>query len=185
MPVNDLVFIWGMPGSGKTTLGKKLAKQLNFEWIDSDNYIELNEGKSISEIFEKEGEEYFRQLELKSLREFLKLNKVLVSCGGGFPVFNENYKIMLNNAFCIYLKADIGLLNRRLLDQNNKRPLLSALNGEQILIKLKEIYETRKEIYEKANFQINIPVKSVNTLILQVSQEFKTFQKCRSESQII
>jgi shikimate kinase len=176
MPVSDLVFIWGMPGSGKTTLGKKLAKELNFEWIDSDNFIELNEGKSINEIFEKEGEVYFRNIEQESLQEFLKLDKVLISCGGGFPVFNDNHKIMLKNGFCIYLKAELGLLNQRILKNNDKRPLLSGSNEEQNLQKIKEIFERRKEIFETANIQINIPVKSSKSFILQASQEFYKFK---------
>jgi shikimate kinase len=176
MPLKDLVFIWGMPGSGKTTLGKKLAKQLNFDWIDSDNYIENSEGKTIEELFKKNGEDYFRKLEKKSLDEFLNLDKVLISCGGGFPVFNENNKTMLENGFCIYLKAELGLLNKRLIENNTKRPLLSGSNEGLILIKLTEIFENRKEIYETANFQINIPVKSTKSFILQASQAFYNFK---------
>ncbi|MFY8107689.1 MAG: shikimate kinase [Bacteroidia bacterium] len=176
MPSKDLVFIWGMPGSGKTTLGKKLAKELNFDWIDSDNYIENAEGKSVSELFEKHGEEYFRKLEKKSLEEFLNLNKVLISCGGGFPVFNQNNKTMLENGFCIYLKAELGLLNKRLIENNSKRPLLSGSNEGQILKKLTEIFGNRKEIFETAHYQINIPVKSSKTFIIQASQAFYSFK---------
>jgi shikimate kinase len=176
MTPKDLVFIWGMPGSGKTTLGKKLAKQLNYDWIDSDNYIENAEGKSVSEIFDKHGEEYFRELEKKSLGEFLNLNKVLISCGGGFPVFNENNKTMLENGFCIYLKAELGLLNKRLIENNSKRPLLSGSNEGAILIKLTEIFENRKEIFETAHLQINIPIKSPKSFILQASQALHNFK---------
>lgn len=176
MPSKDLVFIWGMPGSGKTTLGKKLAKELNFDWIDSDSYIENVEGKSVAEIFETQGEEYFRDLEKKSLDEFLNLNKVLISCGGGFPVFNDNNKTMLENGFCIYLKAELGLLNKRLIENNTKRPLLSGSNEGQILLKLTEIFEKRKEIFETSHFQIKIPIKSNKSFILRASQAFFNFK---------
>ncbi len=176
MPSKDLVFIWGMPGSGKTTLGKKLAKELNFDWIDSDSYIENVEGKSVAEIFETQGEEHFRNLEKKSLDEFLNLNKVLISCGGGFPVFNDNNKTMLENGFCIYLKAELGLLNKRLIENNTKRPLLSGSNEGQILLKLTEIFEKRKEIFETSHFQIKIPIKSNKSFILQASQAFFNFK---------
>ena len=77
------IYLIGMPGCGKSTLGKRLAEKLNLDFIDMDNYIEKQACMFIDEIFEAYGEKYFRELETNTMREFMNLDNVIISCGGG------------------------------------------------------------------------------------------------------
>ncbi len=181
--MNNLIFLWGMPGSGKSTLGKKLAKKLVYNWVDSDQLIEKKLGKNISEIFNLHGEIYFRKIEESILSELILLDKTVISCGGGMPIYNNNAKTMLNHGFCIYLKADIKLLANRIKEGKNTRPLFSELSNENILSKLETILEQRETIYLQANLNINIPEKEPNSFINKASTAFME-SNCFSKSDI-
>jgi shikimate kinase len=86
-----------MPGSGKSTWGKKLAKALQYNFVDLDKLIELNEQLSIEDIFRQKGEEYFRDLEHKYLLKTIVMNNVVISCGGGTPCYNDNMNLINEN----------------------------------------------------------------------------------------
>jgi shikimate kinase len=164
-----------MPGSGKSTLGKKLAKQLAYNWLDSDKLIENKTGKTISEIFKTNGENYFREIEKSILSELIVLNNTVISCGGGMPIFNNNGKTMLEHGFCIYLNAEIKLLADRIKEGKNKRPQFSGNDDENILSNLETILEKREAIYLQANIHIKIPEKNPNAFILEASRAFKEY----------
>ncbi|MFN5829806.1 MAG: shikimate kinase, partial [Bacteroidota bacterium] len=87
--MKKVVYLTGFMGSGKTTVGKKLAAQLNYTFIDLDSYIEKQEGRSISELFNEHGENYFREVEHQCLQTLLKLEKLVIACGGGTPCFYD------------------------------------------------------------------------------------------------
>ena len=172
MKYPELIFLWGMPGSGKSTLGKKLANHLSYSWIDTDVSIEKSEGKTIEQIFNEEGEEKFRTLEENCLDELLSLKQTVISCGGGFPVFNNNATKMLEAGFCIYLDANLELLCQRILEGKDQRPLFSGVNLEKINDNLRNLFQKRQFIYELAHCKIKIPVKSSKAFILQVLEGF-------------
>lgn len=139
------VFLIGMPGCGKTTLGKIAAKKLGMEFADMDKEIEKAEGKSISDIFEMYGEEYFRDAETKMLRgEVLGDEDKIISTGGGIVVKEENIEILQNSGAEVifidrppeYIEADI---------ECSKRPLMK--NGADAVYKL---YRQRYARYERA-----------------------------------
>ncbi len=146
-----LIFLLGFMGSGKSTIGRALAKRLQLEFVDLDEFIEAQEGRSISVIFEQNGEEYFRALETSALQHILNADKnAIVSLGGGTPCFNDNMDL-LKQYPTVYLKTSNEELFKRLSRQRDHRPLIAGSSDEQ----LKEIIETRindrEPFYNKAS----------------------------------
>jgi shikimate kinase len=145
----NLVFL-GMMGSGKSSIGVMVSKKLNIPFIDIDNLIEEHTGMSITEIFETNGEDYFRNLEEKITIKSLKRKNTVVSLGGGGFVNNKIRKDILTNHFSFWLNWDDLVLIRR-IKGNKKRPLASKSTEQEI----KGIINKRKKIYSKADFKIN------------------------------
>jgi shikimate kinase len=141
------VFICGMPGSGKSTLGKKLAARWGTLFIDLDKAIEIETGKSPSAWITQDGEVAFRAVESEVLRNLDLGTFTVVSCGGGTPCFNNNLSWMLQNGKLVYLDLPIGMLLQRLQQADaDERPLLSAALSFEGLT---ELYEKRKAWYEQ------------------------------------
>ena len=159
-------YLIGMMGSGKSTVGKLLAKKLETPFLDLDHYIEVKNNKSINDIFKEKGENYFRQLETNALSE-IKGSKIVVACGGGIILNHENRKKISSNGKVVFLKASISSLIKRLLS-NKDRPLLNDKNIENELIK---IWNERKNYYnETAEITINTDgytPESISSLIVE------------------
>ena len=145
----NLVFL-GMMGSGKSSIGNLVSKKLDLPFIDIDNLIVENAGMSISKIFEKKGEVYFRNLEEKITLKTLKKIKNVISLGGGGFINTKIRKEILDNNFSFWLDWDESILVRRIKD-SKKRPLVFK-STEQ---KIKAIIKDRSKIYTKAQFKIN------------------------------
>ena len=145
----NLVFL-GMMGSGKSSIGNLLSKKLHLPFIDIDSLIIENTGMSVSEIFETNGEDYFRNLEEKITIKSLKHKKVVVSLGGGGFVNDKIRKDVLTNHFSFWLNWDDLVLIKR-IKSSKKRPLASKSTEQEI----KTIINKRKKIYSKADFKIN------------------------------
>ena len=137
-------YLIGMMGSGKSSVSKLLANKLQFSNIDIDKEIEKDEKLSIKEIFEKKGENYFREIESKYLLR--KRNSAVVSCGGGIILNKKNREFLRTNGYTIYLKSSIPTLEKRLLNKNS-RPLLNNDNLKETLL---NIYSKRKTLYTSA-----------------------------------
>ncbi len=131
-------------GSGKTTVGKQLAKRLRLDFVDSDHMIEERCGVSISTIFDIEGEEGFRKRETKMLTELCERSGVVLATGGGAIATEEN-RILLRKGFVIYLKTSIETQMAR-TQKNQNRPLLENVDAEE---KLKELMSERGTLYEQ------------------------------------
>jgi len=144
-----------MMGSGKTLVGKKLANEINFSFIDTDNLIEKKAGKSINRIFMEEGELYFRELEEHIVTGVLNKKNHVISLGGGAIVNNAIRKIIKNNSYNIYLKVKIDILASRLYN-SKKRPLIKSKNIEKTLTKL----ITKREYFYN---QADLIIKNENT----------------------
>ena len=112
----------GPMGSGKTSVGKKLAQSLNFDFIDTDDLIAKKEGMSITKIFETYGEHYFREIEKEIASEVSKLENCIISTGGGIILNAENVRRLRRNGMLIYLKTTSEVLFNRLKDAKD-RPL--------------------------------------------------------------
>ena len=144
----NLVFL-GMMGSGKTTLGKIVSKKLNKEFIDIDQLIEIHEGMTISDIFQKKGESFFRKFEERISIQNLKKSNSVISLGGGAFINKKIQKEVLRNHISIWLKWDNkNLINR--IRNSQKRPIAIQLND----IDLNQLIDGRSKIYSKAKYQI-------------------------------
>lgn len=127
-----------MRGSGKSTLGERLARQLRLEFLDIDKEIERVERMSIPEIIEQKGWEHFREVESKIARQMAFLDAHVIATGGGIILNPENMEYLKANGVIIYLQTTPEILDERI--QDSDRP--------DLLKSLKEIYEERKELYE-------------------------------------
>ena len=145
----NLVFL-GMMGSGKSSIGNLVSKRLDIPFIDIDNLIVTNTGMSISEIFEKKGEGYFRDLEEKFTLKSLKRIKNVVALGGGGFINTKIRKEILANHFSFWLNWNESILIKR-IKNSKKRPLAFKSTDHQIRIIIKD----RSKIYSNAQFKIN------------------------------
>lgn len=166
------IYIIGMPGSGKSTVGKSLAKKLSWAFIDLDQMIALHEQMNIDTIFEQKGEAYFRRVEHTTLLQTKNLNKVVISCGGGTPAFENNMDWINKNGLSIYLNASVSLLESRIIQSKTVRPLFKNLEKEQIEKKITKLFDQRKKYYCQAALLITLPLKSVKSLAEQASAHF-------------
>ena len=145
----NLVFL-GMMGSGKSSIGNLVSIKLNLPFIDIDSVIVENTGMSISEIFVKKGEDYFRNLEEKITLKSLQRIKNVISLGGGGFINIKARKEILTNHFSFWLHWDESILVRRIRD-SKKRPLAFKSTDQEI----RAIIRTRSKIYSNAQFKIN------------------------------
>jgi len=146
------VFLMGFMGAGKTTLGKALAKDLNVSFIDLDQYIERRYMKSVSQIFASRGEQGFREIESRLLREVGDFDDVIVSCGGSTPLIGDNMEYMLSHGQTVYLKCDNETLLRRLKVARSQRPLIASKSDEELEAFIEDETRRREPGYLKAEF---------------------------------
>ncbi len=161
------IFLVGMPSSGKSTLGKELAKNLGYSFTDMDKLIETREQKSINEIFASKGEDYFRELEKKILHTIQPNQSTVIATGGGVPCFHQNMDYIKENGISIFLNVDIDDLAKRIYKaQTNNRPLLNiaAESEETIIGNIKKLYQDRLPFYKQADIQVDGEI-SVNQLL--------------------
>lgn len=151
-------------GAGKTTIGRKLAKELNVPVYDTDHEVEKMAGKSITDIFSQEGETYFRNLETKVLKE-LPTEECVVTTGGGIILKEENCLWLAEHGHWIYLHCDPDEIAKRLV-HDTTRPLL---NGEKKK-ELHSLFNARLPLYEKAEIKIDTTGKSIMTTIAEIKK---------------
>lgn len=146
-------FLLGYMGSGKSTLGRALAERCDVDFIDLDDYIEAHAGKKIREIFADEGEAAFRELERRMLAEVCTNARrdVVVACGGGTPCFGNNMELMSSHGTTVLLAASHERLLERLKRGRHKRPLIAALNDEELDEFITKQLELRMPHYSKAS----------------------------------
>lgn len=140
-------------GSGKTSLGKLLARRLKFDFLDTDFEIETQEKCTIQEIFNTNGETYFRDKELEILHQISEGNiPTIFSTGGGMPIFNDNILLMKNKGLVVYLDVPIGMLHFRLKNDSN-RPLL--VSQENLFGYIEATLKERLPIYIQADLTVD------------------------------
>jgi len=147
---NNRIYLVGYMGSGKTTIGRKLAKKLDFQFVDVDHFIENRQRKTVSEIFSEKGEDAFRLMEHKALEEISLFENVIVSTGGGAPCFYNNMELMNKSGLTIFLKTSPEELTKRLSITKNKRPLLKGKTPEEIQTFVAGSLEKRNYYYHQA-----------------------------------
>jgi len=148
------IFLVGMMGSGKSFCAKKLAKKLKVPVYDLDNIIEITEDMTIAEIFEEEGEDFFRKLEAQVLRWFGEKKTFVLATGGGTPCFHKNIEWMNNNGISIWLNEPISTLVERLKTEKEHRPLIKDLSDEELSTFLTNKLAERTPFYSQAKHTI-------------------------------
>ena len=151
----------GYMGSGKSTVAKLLANAKNLPFTDLDDYIEEKEQKSIKELFKDKGEIYFRLQESKYLKEVLEEKSPgIIALGGGTPCYANNMELIKRFSKSFYLKGSIATISERLTSEKNQRPLIAALNDEQLTEFIAKHLFERRAFYDQAFKTVSIDGKS-------------------------
>lgn len=165
------IFLVGLMGAGKTTVGKLLARHLRKTFLDSDHEIEKRTGANIPLIFELEGEAGFRAREAAMIEELTQLRDIVLATGGGAVLNERNRENLKNHGTVVYLRAKVEDLWARTRHDRN-RPLLQTADP---LAKLRELYAQRDPLYrECADIILDTGEQSVNSLLRQLEQQLKT-----------
>jgi shikimate kinase len=158
------IFLIGFMGSGKTHWGSIWAKELNIAFFDLDKQIEDAEQKTVAAIFEKKGEAYFREKEAVILRTFAEKDNCIIACGGGTPCFDDNMKWMNEHGTTIYLQSAAKDILQRVLEEQDKRPLIKNLNEAELLFFIQQKLKEREPFYTQAKIIVQTNALDNNTL---------------------
>lgn len=163
--MKENIILIGYMGSGKTTVGQTLAEKLSYRFLDTDAYIEEEQETTISHIFKEYGEEYFRDIETKTIKNMEKhVNHSIVSTGGGLPLRECNGEILKKLGFVVFLSVKKETVLKR-LEGDTQRPLLQGDNVEK---KIEEMLAFRNPIYE---YSAHLKVEADNKTIEEIAEE--------------
>lgn len=162
------IFLIGMMGSGKSTVGQELAKSTHLKYVDMDTQLEKKMGMTVSEIFQSYGESQFRLMEKALLKELLNQDFDLVSTGGGVVLDEENRTMLKDMGVCVFLNGSVETLAKR-LENDASRPLLKTTS-------LEDLYQTRSPLYEGlSDFTVltdNRTIEEIVSIIIEVLNEY-------------
>jgi len=167
------IYFIGYMGSGKSTVGKRLALKLKYSFVDMDRLIEEEAGVTVRKIFEEKGEDEFRRLEHKAVLKTTKMNNVVVSTGGGAPCFFDNMNIINRNGISIYLKMTSEDLLKRLKGSKFERPLIRDLSNDELADYIKEKLREREPYYLKSKYIIDGKDPDISKITKLVTKEEK------------
>lgn len=166
------IVLIGLMGSGKSTVGKILAEKLNMNFIDTDSLIEEYCQNTICDIFNTNGESYFRDIESKIISEVSKNTAQVISTGGGIVEREENINKLKKSGIIVYLEASAQELFNRIKHETN-RPLLQ---NENPLATLENLLIKRGKYYNKANFKVNVINKKAEVIADEIIQGYKNYE---------
>lgn len=155
--MNKPVFLIGYMGSGKSSLGRQLAREMKREFIDLDKYIEERFHATIRQIFDRHGETEFRKIERNIIHEVAEFENIIIACGGGTPCHYDNMDYMLSHGLTIYLNVSPEILALRLSlpGSRTKRPLIAGKTDEELLGFVQNELEKRLPYYTRAEIKFN------------------------------
>jgi shikimate kinase len=150
------IYLIGLPGCGKSTLGRQLSKKLNIPFIDLDTAIEQREGKAVKEIFKQKGEDYFRMVESETLKRLSDgVADFVMATGGGAPVFFDNMEFMNSYGQTLFLDVPARVITERILNADKEeRPLLARLAPDELKDKIEFLRSQRIRFYNQATYKI-------------------------------
>jgi shikimate kinase len=163
------IYFIGFMGSGKSHWGTLLSEKLNVPFFDLDEQVILKEGKTIAEIFEKEGEEHFRLLE-KDMLHFItdRYETFVMACGGGTPCYFNNIEYMHQAGTTVWINAPVETLFQRLVNEKDARPLIKGLTDDQLRNYIQKKYADRKIYYEQADATVDEEPVQLDKLIEKI-----------------
>ena len=161
------IYLIGLPGCGKSTLGRQLSKKLNIPFIDLDTAIEQRESKVIKDIFKQKGEDYFRKVEAETLRRISEgLADFIMATGGGAPVFFDNMEFMNSFGETVFLDVPPMVITERILKADKEeRPLLARLGPEELKDQIEFLRSQRIRFYNQANHKITADTVLVDDVL--------------------
>ena len=167
-----IISLVGYMGSGKSHISKILSEKINFSLIDLDKEICKRNKLTIPEIFEKKGEIYFRKLERETLEEILATKEnIVLSLGGGTPVYYNNMEIINNNSTSFFLRTSISTLIERISKQKEKRPLIANIPDEDLPEFIAKHLFERNQFYSKAQFSISTDSKEPEIIMNEIIEK--------------
>jgi shikimate kinase len=167
------IYLIGFMGSGKSTVGKRLALRLKYSFIDMDRMIEKEAGMPVRKIFEEKGEDEFRRMEHELVVKTTKLKDVVISTGGGVPCFFDNMEIINSNGISIYLKMTSEDLLKRLRGSKYERPLISDLSTDELADYIREKLREREPYYLKSKYIIDGKDPKITEITKLIAKEVK------------
>jgi shikimate kinase len=159
----------GFMGTGKTTVGRHVAEYLGFDFLDTDELIQSRTGRSITDIFEQDGEPAFRELERQVVQELSACKKTVIATGGGLPTNADNLAALKSYALVICLWASPEKIWERVKNQTH-RPLLHDADPQK---KIRELLAAREPFYRQADVLINTDLRSVREAAQQIALQYK------------
>ena len=164
------IILLGYMGSGKSTVGKLLSKSIGYNSLDLDKVIETAQGLSVSKIFEKHGELYFRKLEHQILKEILRTEDgAIISLGGGTPCYSNNMELFKDkNIITIYLSCSVDELFARLNFNKSKRPLIASMSDAELKEYIAKHLFERSVFYNQAQIKINCSGKTRENIVDEI-----------------
>lgn len=166
------IFLIGFMGCGKSTVGRNLARALNWKFIDLDQFIQEQERLSITEIFSRQGEEVFRMLEKNALEKVATIENAVIATGGGAPCHYNNLERMKETGLTIYLKLEPEGLLERLLPARKSRPLIANKSNDELLFFIREKLTEREPFYNRAAVTADASVTGIEPY-LQIIKLYK------------
>lgn len=163
---NNLVFLIGFMGAGKTTVGKALAAKLNFRFADVDDWIESQAGKTVAEIFSEFGEAFFRRQETETLQDCARLKNAVISIGGGAFTREENRQIIYAAGQSVWLDCSLDVVISR-IEFDGSRPLARSRD------ELQDLLTSRIATYALADFTVQVDDKTVDQVVDAILQQLK------------
>ncbi|XCC45350.1 MAG: shikimate kinase [Candidatus Shikimatogenerans sp. Ttur] len=172
------ISIIGYMGIGKTFIGKKISRILNYKFYDLDKYIENKYKNNLNKIFKFYGEYIFRKIEHKYLIKILKKKiNIILSLGGGTPCYNNNIKILNKKSLTVYLSGNVNFLYNRLIIKKNKRPIISHYNNFFLKKFIIKHINKRKFFYNKSLIKVKIKnnkyKKIINKILFKINKYVK------------
>jgi shikimate kinase len=168
------VALIGFMGTGKTVVGKTLAKKLGWQLVELDTVIEQIAGKSIPDIFGDDGEIAFRELEINAVKKVSQGKKQVIACGGGVVLNTINTDRLKQTSVVINLTASLNTILQRTVATKETRPMINVDNPEA---RIKELMKFRKPLYEKgADFSIDTSQREINSIVEQIIERLKSYE---------
>lgn len=165
------VVITGFMGTGKTSVGRALAERLSVPFVDTDDLVEKDEGRSIADIFASDGEPHFRQAERQAVVAALEVSGAVVATGGGAVMDPENLRRLKAAAPLVCLMADAETIEARTRAQGASRPLLARPDARE---RIEKLLEERAAAYAQADLQIDTSNRDVDDLVEQIASFLRT-----------
>ncbi|MBU2651237.1 MAG: shikimate kinase [Bacteroidetes bacterium] len=170
------VFLIGFMGAGKTTIGRRLASRLNYDFYDTDLYFEEKYHYSIQNFFAHFGEEKFREMERDILHEVISITQnAVISTGGGTPCFYGNMDVMKNSGLTVYLRMKQGALKHRLEHSKRRRPGLDTLNEPELIAYIEKLMSFREKFYESAHISVDGENCKIDDMVVLIENAIDGF----------